>query len=79
MAKSKRSGRDRRLSLHFATEGAERRAYSDRRGEPERMQAPVDFETQQIPTVGTQTGPTARTRNVAIAVLILAAVLLVSL
>ena len=76
---TKRSGRDRRVSVYFPPPEGERRAYQDRRAESasEEVVAPSYLETADSRKM--EKGPIARGRNVAILVLILADVLVVLL
>ncbi|MDJ0957526.1 MAG: hypothetical protein QNI91_11730 [Arenicellales bacterium] len=76
---TKRSGRDRRVSVYFPPLEGERRAYQDRRAEsvPEEVGKPSCAETTEPPKV--VPGLNGRGRHVAIAILILATVLIVSL
>ena len=81
MVMTKRSGRDRRESVYFASPESERRAYQDRRAEPASKEVgePSGAEVTESPNIDAQPGSTFWGRNVAIVVLILAAVLIVSL
>ena len=81
MVMTKRSGRDRRVSVYFAPSKGERRAYQDRRAEPAAKDVgePPGTEASESPTIEAERGSTIKSRNVAIVVLILAAVLIVSL
>ena len=81
MAMTKRTGRDRRVSVYFPPSEAERRAYQERREESAStgVQEPRYTEIPESTKVETQAGPNVRGRHVAIVVLILTAALIVSL
>ena len=81
MVMTKRSGRDRRVSIYFAPTEGERRAYQDRRAEPgsEEVGEPSATEASESRTIEARVGSTIKGRNVAIVVLILATVLIVLL